>query len=273
MKPTWGRVSRAGAMPLSPSMDTVGPLARTLGDVGLLLRAICGADPADPTAVDLPPPEPLAEVAGLRVGLPENGFDETDPEVAAAVEAMALVLERLGATVSRVRLPDMEAVGMLANTVIGAEAASHHANWLRERPGDYTPQVRTRLSVGLAIPATDYIDATRARGAVLEEFLSTVLDRVDALVCPTVAVPAPRIDETDVGGSPAMARVLGLMTRYTRPFNYLGLPALSVPVGFTAAGLPMGAQVVGRPFAEGLLLGLGLAYEREAPWHERLPTP
>jgi aspartyl-tRNA(Asn)/glutamyl-tRNA(Gln) amidotransferase subunit A len=275
LKPTWGRVSRAGAMPLSPSMDTVGPLARTAEDAALLVRAIAGPDPADPTAVDRPPPEVAAaaggSLAGLSIGLPMTGFEETEPEVMAAVEAMARTLEGMGARLVRVPLPDMEAIAMLANTVIGAEAAAFHANWLAERPDEYTPQVRTRLSIGLAIPAAEYINALRARPSALEGFLATALDGVDALACPVAAMPAPRIDETDVGGGAKMAALLGLVTRYTRPFNYLGLPALALPAGFSAAGLPIGVQLVGRPFSEGLLLGLGIAYERAARWHERVP--
>ncbi|WP_207479185.1 amidase [Arenibaculum pallidiluteum] len=271
MKPTWGRVSRAGAMPLSPSMDTIGPLARTVEDVGIVLRAICGPDAADPTAADRPPPEDAGDVAGLRLGMPENGFEATNPEIADAVAAVADALARLAASVRTVRMPDLESIGMLANTVIGAEAAAHHAAWLRERPDEYTAQVRTRLSVGLAIPATAYIDALRARRPALDAFLAGPLSQVDALICPAVAVPAPGISETDVAGSPRMAEVLGLMTRYTRPFSYLGLPALSVPAGFTTEGLPLGVQLVGRPFAEGTLLRLGRAYERQARWHERIP--
>jgi aspartyl-tRNA(Asn)/glutamyl-tRNA(Gln) amidotransferase subunit A len=271
MKPTWGRVSRAGAMPLSPSLDTIGPLARTVEDAELLLKAICGPDPEDPTAADLPAPDIGGPIAGLRVGLPASGFEDAEPEIVRAMEAMARALERLGATVSTVEMPDFAGIGMLANTVLFAEAASQHGNWLRERPEDYTPQVRARLSTGLAIPAPAYIDALRARGTALASMLDGVFGRVDALLCPAVAVPAPRIDRTDVAGSSRMAGVLGLMTQYTRPFNYLGLPALSVPAGFTGAGLPVGMQLAGRPFSEGLLLRLGRAYEREARWHEHIP--
>jgi aspartyl-tRNA(Asn)/glutamyl-tRNA(Gln) amidotransferase subunit A len=277
IKPTYGRVSRAGAMPLSFSLDTVGPLARTVEDCALILGALAGADARDATTEAREVPDYMAAlkrpVAGLVIGKPRQYFyDGCDAEIATAMDASLEAFRRLGARVVEVDLPDFEAWNAAATMIIGAEAASVHGNWLRTRPQDYSPQVRARLEQGVAIPAASYIDSLRLRGVALRDFSERVFSKVDVLHAPVVAFQTPTIDETDVGGGPKMAALLAQVTRLTRPGNFLGVPALSVQAGFTKAGMPIGMQLLGRPFDEATLLALGHAYQGATDHHRKAPA-
>jgi aspartyl-tRNA(Asn)/glutamyl-tRNA(Gln) amidotransferase subunit A len=277
IKPTYGRVSRAGAMPLSFSLDTVGPLARTVEDCALVLAAIAGADARDATTDPRVVPDYLAAlgrpVAGITIGKPRQYFyDDCDPEIAAAMEASLEVFRKLGAKVVDVDLPDFEAWNAAATMIIGAEAAAAHGHWLRTRPQDYSPQVRARLEQGFAVPAAAYIDSLRLRGVALREFSEQVFGKVDVLHAPVVAFQTPTIEETDVGGGPHMAALLAKVTRLTRPGNFLGVPALSVQAGFTKAGMPIGMQLLARPFDEATLFALGHAYQGATDFHRRAPA-
>ncbi len=276
IKPTYGRVSRAGAMPLSFTMDTVGPLARTVEDCALLLAALAGADARDPVAEAREVPDYMAQlarpVAGLVIGKPRQYFyDGCDPEIAALMNASLETFRRLGATVMEVDLPDFEAWNAAATMIISAEAASLHGNWLRTRPQDYSAQVRARLEAGLAIPAASYIDSLRLRGVALEAFCREVFSKVDVLHAPVVAFQTPTIAETDLGPGPELSALLAKVTRLTRPGNFLGVPVLSVQAGFTKAGMPVGMQLLGRPFDEATLLGLGHAYQGATDFHRNAP--
>ncbi len=276
LKVSYGRVSRAGAMPLSFSMDTVGPLARTAADCALMLSVLAGPDPADPTASAEPVPDYLARLAlpvkGLRVGVPMSYFtDDIDAAVGAALTESIKAIASLGCEIVPVALPDLVPVDAAGTHIIAAEAAAYHGNWLRTRAEKYSPQVRARLERGLAIPAARYIDALRMRGPALAEFSKAVFAKVDVLHAPCIPIPTPTIAETDVGGSPNMDRTLALMTKFMRPFNYLGLPSLALPCGFLASGLPVGMQLVGRPYAEDAILRLGHAFQQATDWHRREP--
>ena len=277
IKPTYGRVSRAGAMPLSFSMDTVGPLARTVEDCALILSALAGADARDPLAEAREVPDYLAQMrrsaAGLTIGKPRQYFyDGCDAEIAALMEASLETFRSLGATVVEVDLPDVDAWNAAATMIISSEAASVHGNWLRTRPHEYSAQVRTRLEQGFAIPAAAYIDSLRLRGVALREFSERVFSKVDVLHAPVVAFQTPGIAETDVGGGPTMAALLARLTRLTRPGNFLGVPALSVQAGFTKAGMPVGMQLLGRPFDEAALFALGHAYQGATDFHRKAPA-
>ena len=277
LKVTYGRVSRAGAMPLSFSMDTVGPLARSAADCALLLGQLAGADPRDATTPSEPVPDYVAllgrSVAGLRTGIPRQFFnDNVDTEIAAQLEEAMRVFAGFGCDVVPVDLPDMSACDTAGTHIIAAESAALHGNWLRNRPQDYSPQVRARLERGLAVPATRYIDALRYRGVALNAFLSTVFDKVDVLQAACLPIPTPTIADTDVGGGAQMDRTLAQLTRFTRPINFLGLPALSLPCGIHPNGLPIGMQLVGRPFEEATLLQLGHAFQRATDWHQKKPS-
>jgi aspartyl-tRNA(Asn)/glutamyl-tRNA(Gln) amidotransferase subunit A len=277
LKVTYGRISRAGAMPLSFSMDSIGPLARSAADCAALLAVLAGPDPADPTASGEAVPDYPARlhlpVKGLRVGVPTTYFtDDMDPGVGAALTESIKALESLGCVIVPVTLPaEMAAIDAAGTHLIAAEAAAYHGNWLRTRPQGYSPQVRARLERGLALPASRYIDALRLRGPAVAAFSKAVFAKVDVLHAPVLPIPTPTIAETDVGGAPTMDRTLALMTRFTRPFNYLGVPSLAVPCGFLASGLPVSMQLVGRPFDEATILALGHAFQQATDWHKREP--
>jgi aspartyl-tRNA(Asn)/glutamyl-tRNA(Gln) amidotransferase subunit A len=277
LKVTYGRISRAGAMPLSFSMDTVGPLARSAEDCALLLGVMAGHDLEDATSSREAVPDYMAEIArpvrGLRVGVPLNYFTEdVEPGVGTALTESMRTLEGLGCEIVPVTLPDMLAMDVAGTHVIAAEAASLHGTWLRQRPGDYSPQVLARLQRGLALPATKYIDALRLRGPALEAFTRAVFDRVDVLHVPCLPIPTPTIAETDVGAGGGMDRTLALLTRFMRPFNYLGLPSVALPCGFHPNGLPVGMQLAGRPFAEGTILRVAHHFQQATDWHRKLPA-
>jgi aspartyl-tRNA(Asn)/glutamyl-tRNA(Gln) amidotransferase subunit A len=275
LKTTVGRVSRAGAMPLSQSLDTVGPLARTAEDCAVLLGLMAGADPADPTAIGGPVPNYAAASAesmrGLTIGVPSAFYvDDLDPEVARVLDETIAVFKREGAKVVQVDLPDQRQLSGAAQLMLAVEAAAFHKRWMIERPQDYSPQVLMRLQNGLAISAITYLETMRWRGPALAAHNAATAG-VDAVIAPVSPVPAPTIVESDVGGSPGAEAVIQRLTRFTRPINYLGLPSLAIPSGFTRNGLPVGLQLIGRSFDEAILLRIGAAFQRATDFHEKVP--
>src|ERR1700687_1206052 len=277
LKTTVGRISRAGAMPLSQSLDTVGPLARSAEDCALLLGLMAGADSEDPTAVTGPVPDYTAAVQesmkGLTVGIPTAFYvDDLDPEVAQVLDETIAVLKREGENVVQVELPDQRQLTAACQLVLAVEAAAFHKRWLIERPQDYGPQVLMRLQNGLAIPGVSYLEAMRWRGPALAAHLAAVAG-VDAVIAPVAPGAAPTLAESDVGNSPDAEAVIQRLTRFTRSINYLGLPSLSIPAGFTRGGLPVGMQLIGRSFDEAMLVQIGAAFQRVTDFHERVPKP
>ena len=276
LKPSQGRVSRYGGMPLSFSLDCFGPLTRTVRDCARLTAVIAGHDPLDPTSSQLPVDDYEAacekDIRGLRIAVPRQyGEVRPDPAVARAMAASLAVLVDLGAEIVEVELPDETLLSALSTIVTRSEAATIHRDWLRERRDDYSPQVRRRLELGLAIPATRYVEALTLRAKYLESFVASVLGGADVLHLPTVPIGAPGIAETDIGASDKLPAMLMRLTGFTRPMSYLGVPALSVPAGFDDAGLPVAFQLVGRPFAEATLFAVAAAYQGATDWHTRLP--
>jgi aspartyl-tRNA(Asn)/glutamyl-tRNA(Gln) amidotransferase subunit A len=275
LKTTVGRVSRAGAMPLSQSLDTVGPLAQSAEDCALLLGLMAGADPEDPTASALPVPDYMAatrgSMKGLRIGVPTAFYvDDLDGEVARVLDETMATLKKDGAEIVKVELPDQRQLTSACQLVLAAEAAAFHKRWMIERPQDYGAQVLMRLQNGLAIPAVSYLEAMRWRGPALAAYLAAVAG-TDAVLVPVGPVPAPTIIESDVGNSPNAEAVIQRLTRFTRPVNYLGLPSLAIPCGFTRSGLPVGMQLIGRSFDEAMLLRIGAAFQRATDYHQRIP--
>jgi len=269
IKPTYGLVSRAGALPLSWSMDHVGPMARTAEDCALLLGPIAGHDARDPASARVVVPAYLgsihAGIKGVRVGLPRRYFFEgVNPEVLAAVEEAARVLQGEGAEVHDVDIEGIELAGAAGATILLSEASAYHQRRLRERPEDYGEDVRMRLLAGELYPATAYINAQRLRGVIRESFLRT-LGEVEVLLAPATPVTAPPIAGFDTN-------TRANLTRFTTPINLVGLPSLALPCGFDGQGLPIGMQVIGRPFEEPLLFRAGHAYQRVTDWHMRRPT-
>jgi aspartyl-tRNA(Asn)/glutamyl-tRNA(Gln) amidotransferase subunit A len=275
LKTTVGRISRAGAMPLSQSLDTVGPLARRVEDCAILTGLMAGADAADPTAVAAPVPDYAAAmrepVKGLTIGMPSSFYvDDLDGDVARILDETVETLKREGAKIVRVELPDQRQLTSACQLVLAVEAAAFHKRWLIERPQDYGPQVLMRLQNGLAIPGVAYLEAMRWRGPALAAHLAAIAG-VDAVIAPVAPVAAPTIAESDVGNSPDAEAVIQRLTRFTRPVNYLGLPSLAIPAGFTPNGLPVGMQLIGRSFDEAMLLRIGAAFQRATDFHERVP--
>ncbi|QWG23059.1 amidase [Bradyrhizobium sediminis] len=276
LKTTYGRISRAGAMPLSQSLDTVGPLARTAEDCALLLGLMAGADPEDPTAVTGPVPDYVAAtrgaIKGLTIGVPTAFYvDDLDAEVARILDDTIATLKREGAQIVQVELPEQRQLTAACQFVLATEAAAFHKRWMIERPGDYGPQVLMRLQNGLAISGVSYLEAMRWRGSALAAHNAAVAG-VDAMIAPAAPVAAPTIAESDVGNSPDAEAVIQRLTRFTRPINYLGLPSLAIPAGFTQGGLPVGMQLVGRSFDEAMLLRIGAAFQRATDFHNRVPN-
>ena len=278
LKPTYGRVSRAGVMPLSWSYDHVGPLARTVRDAALMLAVIAGADPLDATASRQPVPDYVAAldggVAGLRVGVAGDFYaDGLDDTVTRALAEAVAALGGLGARVERLAVPDPgPIVSACSNVMVRAESAAIHSRILKERPGDLQPAVRERMAPGLTVTAYEYLQGQRLRAQLTREFIAAVFSRVDVLVTPTIPEPAPALAHVKAGATADVIGRMGRFSRLTRPFNALGLPALSLPCGAAADGRPVAMQLVGRPFDEATLLRLGHAYERATTWHRRRPT-
>jgi aspartyl-tRNA(Asn)/glutamyl-tRNA(Gln) amidotransferase subunit A len=268
IKPTWGRVSRAGAMPLAPALDTVGVIARHVEDLAVALGVLAGPDPRDPAASPLPVPDYAARlgdsVEGVRVGVDAKVVSEAHADVQRMVEEVLAILEKLGLKRRAAAFPDWQTLDHLVQLVQLPDASAVHAAFLRTRPGDYGPQVRTRVEVGHFIGAVDHLTALRARGTWLQRTLDRTFGDADIVILPVLADPLPTIAELDVGGGPKVQAAMGRVVKFTRPINYLGLPTLTLPVP-RGGGLPNGIQLVGRPFAEARLLAVGHAYQREVP--------
>ena len=277
LKPTQTRVSRYGVMPLSFTHDNVGPLARTARDCARVMTVIAGHDPRDPTSAREPVPDYEAALSGdirdIRIGVPTNVFfDHASPEVVAALEAALAVLTARGATVTRLNLPLMDAVAAYGGIVSRAEAAPIHAEWMRAQPQAYGAHISGRMYPGYAIPAPYYVEALSRRGPVLRAFAAEVFARVDVLVTPTIRTVLPTLAETDIDhGPPGTETKFMAVSANTRPFNYLGLPAISVPCGFDPNHCPIGLQIAGRPFGEARVMRLADAYQRDTDFHTKRP--
>jgi len=275
LKTTVGRISRAGAMPLSQSLDTVGPLAQSAEDCALLVGLMAGADPDDLTASTLPVPDYMAatkgSLKGLKIGVPTAFYvDDLDTEVARVLDETIATLKKEGCEIVSVELPDQRQLTAACQLVLATEAAAFHKRWMIERPQDYGAQVLMRLQNGLAIPAVSYLEALRWRGPALAAYLAAVIG-TDAVLAPVAPMPAVTIAESDVGNSLDAEAVIQRITKFTRPVNYLGLPSLSIPSGFNKTGLPVGLQLIGRSFDEAMLLRIGAAFQRATDFHQQVP--
>jgi len=264
LKPTFGRVSRYGVMPLDFSLDHMGPLTRSVRDAAVTLEALAGFDPRDDTSSRepvpnyLPPEDP--SLGGLRIGLPENFyFDGLDPAVAAAVRRMAQTAESLGARVTGVRVPDIAALNTISRIILYAEASALMEPYLARRE-QFGADVLALLEQGRFLPATDYVNAQRLRRIKQQEFRA-VFKQVDLLLTPTTPTAAPRIGQTTLEIDGHLEDVRLASTRLVRGINALGLPALSMPCGLDRQGLPLGMQIIGRPFEEALILRVAAALE------------
>ncbi len=271
LKPTYGRVSRHGIVPLSWSLDHPGPITRSVEDAAVFLQAIAGPDVRDASASSAPVPDYRSslerDVDGLRLAIaPEwlSEFGTIDPEILAAFEAAVATLERGGAKVIEVEGAALIAARAANTLIITAEAYAYHEQTLREQPGLLGLSVRKSFREGAFVTAADYLAAQRARSALRDQ-VDAIFANADAILSPTCPRPAARLDSMDFDAKfhePS----------FVNPFNLLGLPAISIPCGFTSDGLPIGLQIAAGPFEEPLVLQIASAYERVTPWHDRHPS-
>ena len=269
LKPTFGRVSRRGAWPLSWSLDHMGPMARTVEDAALALECLAGHDPEDPWSAREPAGGFATELEGgargLRIGVPRNWFfDHLQSEVGRTMEEAIATFARLGASVTELEVTHLEHVYTAFHPIIAAEASALHEPWLRTQPQDYGELTRRALEMGFAIPAVDHVNGRRMQ-SVLRAELAEHMREIDILLVPTAPRTAPKI------GEPISREPKDVWSRCLVPFNLTGLPAISVPAGFDGSGLPIGLQLAGRPFEESTVLRAARAWERETEWSARRP--
>jgi aspartyl-tRNA(Asn)/glutamyl-tRNA(Gln) amidotransferase subunit A len=278
LRPSIGRVSNHGIVPLAWTLDTAGPMCRTVADCAAMLQAMAGYDARDRQTSNLPVPEYAEELErgpdGLAVAVVQDfSLSGLQPEVEAAMRGALDELDRAGVRIVDVRIDGLEPSISALLTIDIAEPAAYHAQWLRERPGDYGADVRSLLEVGELYLATHYIQAQRYR-VVLRDKLASVLRDVDAIVTPTVPFTAPPVGATEVAmESGEVLDIITAVMRYNALPPLTGMPALSVPCGFSSDGLPIGMQLIGRAFDEATVLRLGHGYQQLTEWHERSPRP
>ena len=273
--PTHGRLSRHRMLGSSRTVDAPGPMARTVADCAVLLGLLAGHDAADPWSSHHPAADYSGQlddlIAGKTIGIVGDVLlAKLPPNLRDSYLAAAQTYASLGVELIEIDLVDFEPLSALAALVFASEAAATHARALRERGDDMEPQIRERLLQGFAYPAAAYIEAINARAARTRRFVDDVFANADILLLPSVPDIAPRRADV-MAGTPPIATPLE-PGYFMRAINYLGLPALAVPCGFSAEGLPLGFQLVGRPFAEGTLLNCGHVFQRETDFHEKVPS-
>jgi aspartyl-tRNA(Asn)/glutamyl-tRNA(Gln) amidotransferase subunit A len=277
IRPTIGRVSNYGVIPLAWSMDTVGPMTRTVRDCALMFNAVAGHDPKDDASAVVPVTDYTADlelgVDKLRIGvIPDYFFTHLQPAVLAGVQGALRTLEGLGAAVVDVEVANIHGNISAQLTVESCEPSTYHQRWLRERPKDYGDDVRLLLEVGELHLATHYLQAQRYRSLLRSQFLAA-FKSVDVFVCPTLPFTATPIGATTVvieGG--VEEDMLSAIMQYTGVPSLTGLPSLVVPCGFDGDGLPIGMQIIGRPFDEVTLFRVGAAFQQATDFHTRSPS-
>lgn len=275
LKPTYGRVSRAGVLDLSWSMDHVGPMARTTEDCALMMSVLSGHDPRDAASSLNLVPDFTSEIArglgGLKIGIPSHYFfDEfVDSEVLASVRSAINLIEANGAEIIELSMPWVGKGRAINFGIILPEAVSIHEKMISEHSDLYTPGVRSRIQSGFNVAAIDYVRAQRARQWFNHQMAES-MSNVDVLITPTVPIQAPTIvDCTPSPGNPGAGSELAM---FTGVFDVTGQPSHSVPCGFTSDGTPIGMMITGHPFDEPMVLRVGHAFEQLTNWHQRPPT-
>ena len=276
LKPTFGLVSRRGNTHTTWSVDCLGPLARSVEDCALMLQAVAGPDPEDPTTAGVEVPDYgralVGNLRGVTVARATGSlFSAVDDEVAEAMEAALGRLRDLGARVIDVAVPDVERLNDLQQVLTKAERATIYSRALRTRPDRVSFVARSVLYEGFLIPATRYLEALSLREALLREHLAAVHAEADVLFAPVVATPAPEVAEIETADADESERTFTRSAGCVRFASYLGIPGMSVPCGFTRNGLPTAFQLLGPPFSEALLFRAGHAYQRTTEWHRSAP--
>ena len=276
LKPTFGRVSRYGVTSLSWSLDHVGPLTYSVADAAIMLGAIAGFDVRDPGSAKVPVPDYMEpgsnNLDGLRVGLPTNFyFDGIDSEVETIVRQAYKVLEQAGASLVEVTLPFADKYMGVEFGLCLPEASAYHQKMLRERPEKYEDDVRTFLEAGELIPATDYIKALRVREKIKQGW-QELYEKIDVLVAPSTPATAAKVGQENFQWPNGTEEtVTSAYVRLSCPANLTGLPSISVPCGFSSEELPVGIQVLGRPFEEKTIIHVARVYESLTEWHKQFP--
>jgi len=275
LKPTYGRISRYGVYPLCWSLDHPGPMAKSAADLAIAMNILAGHDPRDPSTSDgLVPNYSRAlskDLEGIRLGVPVSYyFERLDGEVNAAVKKAIRDLKGLGAKVQPISIPDLQEASIATFIVLIAEGAASLEKWHLTRYQDLGEDVRSRLNLGAAVKTTQYLKAQRIRRKVRDVFLKT-FHKVDALVTPQLPITAPLIGQESVSFGKKAEAVSSALTRFTRIYNLIGIPCLSLPCGFSASGMPIGLQIAAKPFGEETVLKVAHAYENSTSWKNRHP--
>ena len=275
LKPTYGRISCHGLLPLSWTLDHPGPMTRSVYDAAVMLSAMAGYDPRDPASAAVPVPDFTSGlhggVAGLRIGVdPQWALSEIHEEVQTAFQEALRALENLGAEIAEVSVPRVVEGMESALTILMAEATAIHEEFLRTCPDGYQPDVRARLEKGFPISGSDYGNARRS-GELLRRDFAILFQKIDLFATPMCGITAPKLGQREVAIDGEAVSVMAPLTRYTRVFNLTGLPAISVPCGFSSEGLPIGLQLVGRAWDEATVLRAAHAYQMATEWIQRRP--
>jgi aspartyl-tRNA(Asn)/glutamyl-tRNA(Gln) amidotransferase subunit A len=271
LKPTYGRVSRYGAIPLAWSLDHAGPITKTVEDAAIMLAAIAGADPKDRSASSRSISDYRKQMQGsirrLRLGVPRQYFFEhVDPEIQKFVNSALRQLESMGATRVEVDLPDLENCSAMEAHITLAEATSYHEQYLKKQADDYGPGVRTNLEAGRYLLATDYVKSQRAR-TLLQRNFNEAFKRADVIVSPTLPALPPLVGEVWVQSGGLREHVIDAFLRFNIPYDLTGFPAISIPCGLGSTGLPIGLQIAGKAFDETTVLRVANAYEQSTASH------
>lgn len=272
LKPTYGRVSRYGVVPLSWTLDHCGPMTWTVEDTAFMLQAIAGHDPKDPTSSHAPVPDYSAalreDIKGLTIGVPRHFFFADDPRIdrdtLTVVDTALQTLAALGACVEEITIPSLQHAGAMQPVIMLSEAFTYHERPLRRTPELFGDMVRARFRMGGLFTSADYVQAQRVR-AVLKRECAAALQKVDLIASPTMSTPAPPFAGMD-------AMTTARRISFTGPYNLTGMPAISVPCGFTPEGLPVGLQLAGKPFDEPTVLRAAYTYQQHARWFEKRPA-
>ncbi|PPR79033.1 MAG: Glutamyl-tRNA(Gln) amidotransferase subunit A [Alphaproteobacteria bacterium MarineAlpha2_Bin1] len=278
IKGTYGRVSRHGVMPLSYSLDNAGPMTRTVEDCARLFKVIAGYDRFDDltSTESVPNYEELLnadEVKGKTIGIPKTYFFENVEEPINSVLQEALsIFKRIGVKIIEVDVSDQIVLRDMTNIILKSEVTNIHLEWLKNKPNDYQSEVRARLEAGLFVSAVDYLRSMRLRSVLTKNFVELSLSDCDLLFTPCIPIEPPTLEEIDIAVQQDALTINEKVPWCTRPLNYLGLPGISIPCGFSPNNIPIGFQLIGRPFTEDLLFNFGYAYQLETDWHTKYPT-
>ncbi|HXZ36891.1 MAG TPA: amidase [Thermodesulfobacteriota bacterium] len=275
LKPTFGRVSKYGVYPLCWSLDHPGPMTRCVADLAIAMNVLAGPDPLDSSTSPVAVPDYTrglsTRLKGVHIGVPDTYyFERLDPEVRARVLEAIRVFKALGAAVKNISIPLLPEASIAAFILLLAEGAATLEKWHRTRPMDLGDDVRSRINLGAAIMATQYLKAQAVRRKIRETF-SRVFQKVDVIVTPQLPITAPKIGQGTISWGRRTEAVPSALTRFTRIYNLVGIPSLSIPCGFSKAGLPVGLQVAGKPFDEATVLKVGHAYESNTAWKDCHP--